>query len=530
MNEDGGAFGSYLRACRQAARLSQQELAERAGLSLRTIGNLERGASKWPYRDSLHRLSDALALRDKARAGFIAAAGRRLAPDAVPGGTRLAGSRQPGRARGMAANLPAALPAFIGRGDQLAALSQVLLQPGGTAVITAIGGTAGVGKTSLAVHWAHQVAGEFPDGQLYVNLRGFDPSGAPATPDEAVQVLLDCLEVPDEQRPQIVEAQLALYRSLLAGKRVLILLDNARDAAQVRPLLPGAPTCRVIVTSRNQLAGLVATEAARPLLLDVLTDHEARQLLERHLGVRRLAAHPDATAQIIASCARLPLALSITARSARRPHLDLRELAAELTAHQDLDAFRDDADPAADVRAAFSCSYRQLDTVAARAFRLAGLHPGPDLERYAVAALSAAAADEAGQGLAALARASMIQSVGPARYGMHDLLRRYARELAAADSARTQRQALTRLFDYYLCAAATAMDTLFPAERHRRPRVLAPHSPIPALTSKAEARAWLEAERANLVAVTAHMADEGWPGHAIRLTSLIPPVDLTREG
>ena len=218
MSEDGGAFGSHLRACRRAAGLSQQELAERAGLSIRTIGNLERGASKWPYRDSLHRLADALGLRDEARAEFIAAAGRRLAAEAAPGGTSPAGARQAGRARVVAAHLPATVPAFVGRRDQLATLSQVLQQPGGTAVITAIGGTAGVGKTALAVHWAHQVAGEFPDGQLYVNLRGFDPSGTPVTPDEAVRVLLDSLGVPAEQRPQTVEAQLGLYRSLLAGQ------------------------------------------------------------------------------------------------------------------------------------------------------------------------------------------------------------------------------------------------------------------------------------------------------------------------
>lgn len=282
MNDDGGAFGSYLRACRRAAGLSQQELAERAGLSSRTIGNMERGASKWPYRDSLHRLADALELRDNARARFIAAAGRRLAPDAVPGGTGPARSRRPGRAQAVAASpptaLPAALTAFIGRRDQLATLSQMLQQPGGTAVITVIGGPAGAGKTALAVHWAHQFAGEFPDGQLYVDLRGFDPSGTPMAPYEAVRMLLDCLHVPAEQRPQTVEAQLGLYRSLLAGKRMLILLDNARDAAQVRPLLPGGTACRVIVTSRNQLTGLVATEAARPLQLDVLTAREASGL------------------------------------------------------------------------------------------------------------------------------------------------------------------------------------------------------------------------------------------------------------
>jgi len=380
----------------------------------------------------------------------------------------------------------------------------------------------GVGKTALAVHWAHQVAAEFPDGQLFVNLRGFDPSGAPVTPDEAIRVLLDCLGVPAEQRPQSVEAQLGLYRGLLAGKRMLVLLDNARDAAQVRPLLPGAPTCRVLVTSRNQLTGLVATEAARPLLLDVLTDHEAGQLLEQRLGAERLGVNPGAVEQIIAACARLPLALAIiAARAAMRPDLYLREIAAELAASPDLDAFSNDSDPATDIRAAFSWSYRQLDADAARAFRLAGLHPGPDLERYAAGALAGTTAGQADQILGALARACMIQSAGPVRYGMHDLLRGYARELAAADGAQAQRQALTTLFDYYLYAAATAMDTLFPAERHRRPRIPAPACPVPALTGETEARAWLDAERENLVAVTVHLAEHGWPGHAVQLAATL---------
>jgi tetratricopeptide (TPR) repeat protein/transcriptional regulator with XRE-family HTH domain len=521
MSEDGGAFGSRLRACRRAAGLSQQELAERSGLSVRSIGNLERGTSKWPYQDSLHRLADALGLQEEARAEFIAAPGRRLAADLIQG--TAAGRDRPARGgRVVAAHLPAAVPAFVGRRDQFTALSGLLQQPGGTAVITAIGGTAGVGKTALAVYWAHQVAGHFPDGQLFVNLRGFDPSGAPMTPPDAVQVLLDALGVPAERRPQSVEAQLGLYRSLLAGKRVLVLLDNARDAAQVRPLLPGSPTCRVVVTSRNQLTGLVATEAARPLMLDVLTDSEAGQLLEHRLGADRLAAHPGAAAQIIGSCARLPLALCIiAARVAMRPDLQLGQIAADLAAHPGLDPFTDDSDPAADIRAAFSWSYRQLDPAAARAFRLAGLHPGRDVEQYAVAALSATTADQADQIIDTLARACMIQPAGPDRYGMHDLMRGYARELAGAHGAQQQRTALTRLFDYYLYTAATAMDTLFPAERRRRPRIPPPASPVPAIDQEATARAWLDAERANLVAVTVYMTENGWPGHVIRLAATL---------
>ncbi len=522
---DVGGFGERLRACRLSAELSQQELAERSGLGLRTISDLERGRTRWPYRDSLHRLADALGLRDGARAEFIAAAGRRTARTPADASARPAhgAARRADSGRSVPRHLPAAVPAFVGRRDHLAALSRVLHQPGGTAVITAIGGTAGVGKTALAVQWAHQVAGEFPDGQLFVNLRGFDPSGIPVTSAEAVRMFLDALQIPADRLPATVEGQLGLYRSMLAGKRMLVVLDNARDAGQVRPLLPGSPTCRVVVTSRNQLTGLAAIEAARPLTLDVLTDAEARQLLQQRLGAERLAADLGAAGQIIESCAHLPLALCvIAARAAMRPDLSLAEVAAELVAHPNLDAFTDGGDSAADVRAAFSWSYRQLDSGAARVFRLAGLHPRPGLDRYAVAALCAATAEQADHALDVLARACLIQPTGPGRYGMHDLLRSYAGELSGSQHSEPERRAaLTGLFDYYLHTAATAMDTAFPAERHRRPRIPAPPTPAPVFSGETEALAWLDAERVVLVAVTVHTASHGWPGHAIALDATL---------
>jgi transcriptional regulator with XRE-family HTH domain/tetratricopeptide (TPR) repeat protein len=524
MSEDGPGFGALLREYRVAAGLSQQELAEKSGLTSRTISGLERGRTSAPYRNSLYRLADALDLREQARAEFIAAASRHLAPVAAgatsgPGKPDAPAPRS-GDARVIPRQLPAPVPAFAGRRDQLAALSQVLDEPGGTAVITAIGGTAGVGKTALAVYWAHQVAADFPDGQLFVNLRGFDPTGTPVTPADAVRVLLEALHVPADRLPATVEAQLGLYRSLLAGQRVLVVLDNACDEAQVRPLLPGSPTCRVVVTSRNHLTGLVAVEAARPLTLDVLTEAEAFQLLRQRLDADRVGSDPDATARIIKSCARLPLALSVIgARAAMQLDLPLAQIAANLAGHPGLEAFTAGPDTAADVRAALSWSYRQLDADAARAFRLAGLHPGPDLDHYAVAALTGTSMEQVGSMLGILARGSLIQPAGSDRHSMHDLLRGYARELTEAqDGEEEQRAALTRLFDYYLYTTATAMDTLYPAERNRRPRIPPSSTPTPVFTAESVAQAWLDAERPSLVSIAAHAAEHGWPAHATRLS------------
>jgi tetratricopeptide (TPR) repeat protein/transcriptional regulator with XRE-family HTH domain len=532
VSSSGGQFGDRLRARRQGAGLSQQELAERSGLSVRSISNLERGRTQWPYRDSVSRLADALGLREADRAEFMAAASRRLPylPDAGP---QAAGPSpadevpesspaQPGTRRGgrvVPQFLPAAVPAFVGRQEQLAVLSQVLNQPGGTALITAIGGTAGVGKTALALQWAHQVAAEFPDGQLYADLRGFSPSGAPVTAAEAVRLFLDALQIPSDQIPQTVEAQLGLFRSLLAGKRMLVVLDNARDVAQVRPLLPGSPTCRVVITSRSQLTGLTAIEAAYPLRLDVLPDAEARRLLERRLGAARLAAEPAATAQIIRSCARLPLALSvIAARAAMRPDLSLEQVAADLAARTNLDAFAGGGDPSADVRAAFSWSYRQLEADAARLFRLASLHPGPSLDGHTAAALAGMTVEQAAAALDVLGRAYLIQPAGADRYGQHDLLRSYARELADAQEGEA---ALTRLLDYYLYAAAQAMDVAFPAEKERRPRIPPSPTPPPDLAGQTAALAWLGTERPSLIAVAVYAAEHDRPRQVILLAAIL---------
>lgn len=266
--------------------------------------------------------------------------------------------------------LPSSVPGFIGRGVELDRLGNLLLAGSQIAVIS---GTAGVGKTTLAVHWARQVAARFPDGQLYVNLRGFDPDDRTLHPDDVLCGFLAAFGM--SRYPGDVAAQ---YRGVLASKRVLVVLDNARDAEQIRPLLPGAAGCLVIVTSRCQLTSLVAMEGAIPVSLDLLTGSEARELLARRLGDARLTAEPDATWDIIAGCARLPLALTIAAaRAAARPEFPLAVLAGELRASA-LDAF-DGGDLATNVRTLFSWSYRALTTGAARMFRLLGLHPGPDV-------------------------------------------------------------------------------------------------------------------------------------------------------
>ncbi|HEY1626713.1 MAG TPA: helix-turn-helix domain-containing protein [Streptosporangiaceae bacterium] len=436
---DGPDFGDRLRASRLVAGLSQEELAARSGISVRAISDMERGRTRWPHPASVHRLADALALTGSVRAEFVSGASRRL-PGAATGE-----SPSPGGRRVLPRQLPPTLPAFAGRSSELTILSRVLSRPGGTAVITAIGGTAGVGKTALALHWGHLVAAEFPDGQLYVNLRGFDPSGMPTSPGEAVRLLLeglDGLDVPAERLPHSEEGQLNLYRSLLTGKRMLIVLDNARDEAQVRPLLPGSLTCRVVVTSRNLLAGLTALDAAHPLLLDVLAESEAWDLLEQRLGAERLHADDGATYTLIKASAYLPLALSIiAARAALRPEQPIASIAAELTAGRGLHAFTA-GEAAADIRAVLSWSYRQLDPGTARAFRLAGLHPGITLDRYAAAALTGMTLDQADSALETLADSGLIQQAGPDRYAMHDLLREYARELSADSEARDVRHLL----------------------------------------------------------------------------------------
>lgn len=426
------------------------------------------------------------------------------------------------------AQLPSDVAGFAGRAEHLAALDGV----SHAAVVT---GMAGVGKTAFAVHWGHLVRDRFPDGQLYVNLRGFDRTTAPMTPGEAIKGFLDAFAIARDQVPTTVEAQAALYRSLLAGRRVLVVLDNARDADQVRPLLPGSPTSRVVITSRHRLSGLIAGEGAHPIVLDLLTTAEAGELMAGRLGAARVAAEPAATDEIIARCAGLPLALAIVAaRAARHPRFPLSVLASELREDRDgLDAF-DGEDLLTDVRAVFSWSYQALSAPAARLFRLLALHPGPDISAAAANSLArgpvVAAGAQPRRTVAELVGAHLLVDRVPQRYAMHDLLRMYGAELAQHVDTEAERQSAVRwLLDYYLHTAHAAACRQHP---QRHPRIeLPPSSDVATegFANSAQATAWFAAEHQTLLAAIAQAVRTGFQAHVWRLAWTVAEF-LDRQG
>ena len=407
------------------------------------------------------------------------------------------------------AQLPRAVARFTGRDADLDRLRTIIAGDGGR--IALIVGTAGVGKTSLALHWAHRAAACHPDGQLHVNLRGFDPGRAAMPPIEALHGFLGALGVPRTALPGGVEESAALYRTLVRGRRMLVLLDNARDAGQVRPLLPGSDTCQVVVTSRDALTGLVAEVFARPLRLGVLPPPDARRLLAARLGEQRVAAEPAAVDEIVATCAGLPLALAIVAaRAVVQPGFPLAALARQLRVSTDgLDVFAVD-DELTDVRAVISWSYESLPAGAARLFRLMAVHPGPALSVAAAGALLGQPAARARRELVTLARAHLVEEQAPGRFGFHDLLRAYAAEAAAtAETAADRAAALRRVLVHYLCTGHRADRLLSPA---REPLAPAPDSGDAApveLADRAAALDWFFAELPALFAVVDHRPAEG---------------------
>jgi len=500
---------------RKALGLTQEQLAERLGVERTTIVRWERGDSQ-PVPWLRPRLGAALEVSADRIEELLAVA-------AAPGGPQ-------GQTRPLPRQLPAAVAGFTGRAAELAALTGMLDQADasaqGTVVISAISGTAGVGKTALALHWAHQVAGRFGDGQLYVNLRGFDPSATPAAPAEAIRGFLDALGVPPELIPPTPEAQEGLYRSLVADRRMLIVADNARDEQQVRPLLPASPGSLVLVTSRSQLPGLAAAHGAQLISLDVPTHAEAAHMLNARLGAGRATAEPAAADQIASLCACLPLALAVAAaRGAARPGFSLAALADELaSAAGRLDAL-DAGDPAGSVRAVFSWSTRQLSGKAARMFRLLGIHSGPDISVPAAASLAGTAEADARRLLRELARAHLIAEHLPGRYALHDLLRAYAAEQAHAhDSPADRDAAIGRVLDYYLHTAVRADRFLDPAKEPVALEPLAPGAAAGQPADYPQALAWFEAEHQVLLAAVTLAAGSGFDGHAWRLPWAISPL------
>jgi tetratricopeptide (TPR) repeat protein/transcriptional regulator with XRE-family HTH domain len=510
-------FGELVRQARYAARLTQEQLADRSGVSVRTIVDLERGQVRRPRADTVRRIAVACGLNAAQREQIETAGRDGLWRDRIP----VSSPHGP-------AELPPDLAGFTGRTRELAELDAALAASGTTApVIVVLSGTAGVGKTALAVHWAHRVAGRFPDGQLHVNLRGFDPAGPAREPDDVVRGFLDTLETPPERIPADPAARVARYRSMVAGRRLLVVLDNARDAAQVRPLLPGTGSAMVVVTSRDVLTGLVAGEAARPVPVAPLDPDQARALFAARLRREPHPAEGTATAEIVARCAGLPLALAVAAARVATG-TDPAALAEELaTAGGGLGPLTG-TDPATDLRAVLGGSYRALDPAAARLFRLLALHPGTEVSEPAAASLAGWPVERARPVLGRLVRAHLLTGCGPGRYTWHDLLRAYATELSemSADSAGKSASSVSsgdvgdarlRLFDHLLHTAYAA-DRLIIPSRFALP--LEPPVAGVALTPPADrdaAVAWFTVERPTLVAAVPAAAAAGQDRHAWQL-------------
>jgi DNA-binding SARP family transcriptional activator/tetratricopeptide (TPR) repeat protein len=419
--------------------------------------------------------------------------------------------------------LPAAVAHFTGRAEELSLLSSSLKRLGradGTVVISAIGGTPGVGKTALAVHWAHQVAERFPDGQLYVNLRGFGPSGPPMTAREALCGFLESLGVPEDRIPAGIDAQAGLYRSMLAGRRMLVVLDNAADEAQVRPLLPGSAGCLAVVTSRRPLQGLATAEGALRVSLDLMSEAEAGELLAARLGAGRVAAEPRAVSELAVLCARLPLALAVAAvRAASSPGLALTSLTEQLRDMRGRLDVLDAEDPASSVGAVFSWSYQNLSGPAARMFRLLSTHPGPDISLPAAASLVGVPSARARGILAELTGTHLLTEDARGRFAFHDLLRAYAMEEAQGEQDQGENLAAThRMLDHYLHTAWSAGKMLCPG---RDPAFILPAAwpgtEPERIIDGGHALAWCEAEHPVLLAVITQAAAAGFDAHAWQL-------------
>ncbi|GAB3428955.1 AfsR/SARP family transcriptional regulator [Flindersiella endophytica] len=410
---------------------------------------------------------------------------------------------------------------FVGRSPELTALGEILSTwesaPRSLAVAV-VHGIGGIGKTALAVHWAHQVQEHFADGQLYLDLHGYGP-GPAAEPATALAYLLRALGVPETQIPMAEAERTALLRTTVAGRRMLLVLDNARDAEQVRPLLPGSG-CVVVITSRSRLRGLSIREGARSLLLNELPERAATQLLSDILGAERVESEPEAVAELVELSGRLPLTLRIAAEVAESyPGLALSKLVDDLRSSRGpLDALADD-EAGSDLRAVFSWSYDSLAPGVAQAFRCLGLHPSRDISLLSAAALLNRDAATTRGLLGRLDAVHLLDEFQPGRYRLHDLLREYAIEQSrAADPADQRERAFRRVLDWYLHAANHARNALGAGRSIQLTEAIAaPVVPPPDFAGRAEAFEWFEAERSALVAITRAAADSGYDAHSWQL-------------
>ncbi|MFE9426447.1 ATP-binding protein [Kitasatospora sp. NPDC006697] len=511
-------FGELLRELRRNRAWTQEELAERSGMSAHAISVLEAGRRR-PRISSVSRLAEALALTAADRERLVAAArGEERGEERAQPAEQLTGRQQDVPAPRM---LPYAVPDFTGRRSELDRLLALAAERGAGAaeaiVISAIDGMAGVGKTTLAVQAGHALADRYPDGQVFVDLHGFTPGQPALDPAAALALLLRAVGVGEDGLPTDREELARLWRSAVAERRLLVLLDNAADTAQVRPLIPHSPGSLVLITSRRRLAALAGSSS---LSLDVLSAAEASALFTRIVGPERLAGHTAEVEEILALCGRLPLAVRITAsrlahRAAWTPAHLLERLRDE---HRLLTLSVEDRS----LGAAFAVSYQALNAEQRRVFRLAALHPGQDFTVADAAALVDEDPETVESLLEDLLDHHLLIEQRAGRFTFHDLLRRHARQAVEAEEPEeARRAALGRLLDHARYGASAAMDALYPHERHRRPQVTAPAVPLVRFAGAEQAQRWLAEELANLVACGTEAAAAGWPAHSGDLSTIL---------
>ena len=517
--QSGLGFADLLRELRAEAGLTQEELAEAAGLSPRSVSDLERGIHRTARQDTARLLADALGLADRVRALFVAAArGHGPVADVLAAGQRQgSGAFQAAPTRA----LPRDIAAFTGRQAELTKLMETvagMAADGGLVGIHAIGGMAGIGKTTFAVHAAHQLAASFPGGQFFLPLHAHTPGQRPVEPADALASLLLTAGVPAPQIPPGLEARAARWRDCVADRRILLVLDDAASHEQVRPLLPGTAGPLVLITSRRRLTAL---EDATAISLDTLPPDEAAALLARLSDRPGLSAGDAAVGEITRLCGYLPLAIGMLARQLHHhPAWTAAGLAADLAAARDrLELMQAEN---LSVAAAFDLSYRDLTGGQQRLFRRLGLHPGPDVDAYAAAALDETSVDQARHHLKGLYDQHLITEPARGRYRLHDLLREHAHALADADPADSG-GAIRRLLDYYLHTAGAASRHVTDWATSSGGR-LPPDEPLawaPEISTPHQAAAWLETERPNLHAAASYAAVHGFPRHAIAIPAAV---------